>query len=154
VAAVRLSLVQHGLAKSDDEDPQRPLTESGSDDVARVARWAVERLGAQPARIVHSGKLRARQTAEIWSALLGVEAEEGDGLAPNDDPTNWLDRLTDETADVMLVGHLPHLARLAAALLTGDSGGQVIAFQQGGLAALERTDSGWVVTLVLPPSAA
>jgi hypothetical protein len=53
----------------------------------------------------------------------------------------------------MLVGHLPLLARLASGLLTGDPDGQVIGFQQGGLVALDRTEAGWIVSLVLPPSA-
>jgi phosphohistidine phosphatase len=152
--AVRLYLVQHGFAKPDDEDPHRPLTELGADDVARVAQLAVGRLGARPARVFHSGKTRARQTAEIWGELLGIDAEERDGLAPNDDPTTWLDRLTAETVDVMLVGHLPHLARLAAVLLTDDPGRRPIGFQQGGLVVLERAEQGWFATVLLPPSAA
>jgi phosphohistidine phosphatase len=51
----------------------------------------------------------------------------------------------------MLVGHLPYLARLAGLLLTGDPDRQLIGFQQGGLVALEPTDTGWVVALLLPP---
>lgn len=151
---MKLYIVQHGAAKSEDEDPQRPLTDGGSDDVTRVARLAVERLGVRPQHIVHSGKLRARQTAEIWSGLIDVDVEEGADLAPNDDPTIWARRLTAETGDVMLVGHLPHLARLAAALLAGDPDRSVVRFHQGGLVALERTDAGWSVELLLPPSAA
>ena len=76
------------------------------------------------------------------------------GLAPNDDPTAWVGRLTAETADVMLVGHLPHLAKLASLLLTGNPDGQLIGFQQAGLVVFEHTEAGWTVTLLLPPSAA
>jgi phosphohistidine phosphatase len=154
VAVVMLYLVQHGQAKREDEDPQRPLTDRGADDVTRVARLAVGRLRCRPGRVVHSGKTRARQTAEIWGGLLGIDTEESDGLAPNDDPTTWVERLTAETADLILVGHLPHLGRLATALLTGQPGRQLIGFQPGGLVALERADAGWLVTLALPPSAA
>ena len=154
VTAMRVYLVQHGQAKPEDEDRQRPLTDRGADDVAWVAHWAIDRFGVRPSRVVHSGKTRSRQTAEVWGRLLGVDAEQGDGLAPNDDPTAWVRRLTAETADVMLVGHLPHLAKLASLLLTGDPDGQLIGFQQAGLVALEHTDAGWIVTLLLPPSAA
>ena len=154
VSAVRLYLVQHGLAKSADDDPLRPLTDEGADDVRRVARLATSRLGVQAERIVHSGKTRARETAEIWAALLGIDPEEDDGLAPNDDPAPWVERLSGETADVLLVGHLPHLAALAGALLTGDPRRQVIGFQQGGLITLERAETGWSVVVVLPPSVA
>jgi len=151
---VLLYLVQHGQAKAETEDPERPLTDQGVDDVTRMARHAVERLGVRPARIVHSGKTRARQTAEIWCQLLGDDAEEVDALAPNDDPRAWAERLAGATDDdLMLVGHLPHLARLAALVLTGDTDHPPIKFQPGGLVALESADAGWQVALVLPPNA-
>ena len=86
--------------------------------------------------------------------MVEVDPEQSDGLAPNDDPTTWVRRLAAETGDVMLVGHLPHLARLASSLLTDDSDRQVVAFQQGGLVGLEGTDAGWVIALLLPSFAA
>ena len=58
------------------------------------------------ARVIHSGKTRARQTAEIWAETLSVQAEAAGGLAPGDDPAIWADGVGDE--DLMLVGHLPH----------------------------------------------
>jgi phosphohistidine phosphatase len=151
---VRLYLVQHGQAKPENEDPQRPLTGQGADDVARVATRAVGQLAVRVSRVVHSGKTRARQTAELWGGLLDADVEEADALLPNDDPTIWAERLGPETADLMLVGHLPHLARLAGMLLTGVSGHSVIAFRPGGLVGLERADTGWLVWVVLPPEGA
>jgi phosphohistidine phosphatase len=151
LADMKLYLVQHGQAKPEDEDPERPLTTDGADVVGRVARRAVERLGVRPRRVVHSGKTRARQTAEIWGRLLDVDAEQSDALAPNDDPTAWVRRIADENEDLMLVGHLPHLARLATMLLTGSAADPLIQFQQGGLVTLEPSDTGWMVSVVLPP---
>jgi phosphohistidine phosphatase len=149
--AGRLYLVQHGQAKAESEDPERPLTDQGVDEVTRVARHCVERLAVRPTRLLHSGKTRARQTAEIWGALLGIDAEAADALAPNDDPTIWAERVEAETDDVLLVGHLPHLARLAALLLTGADDRPVIKFRPGGFVALDHTDTGWEVAVVLPP---
>ena len=149
---MQLFLVQHGRAKTEDEDPDRPLTDQGVEDVDAVARHAIARLGVRPARVLHSGKTRARQTAEAWGGLLDVVVEPADALAPNDDPTIWLERLRSEPDDVMLVGHLPHLARLAGLLLVDAADRPVVKFRQGGLVALERTDTGWVVSVVLPPS--
>ena len=146
-------LVQHGQAKGDDEDPQRPLTDRGADDVAWVAHWAIDRFGVRPRRIVHSGKTRSRQTAEIWGRLVDVNPEQGDALAPNDDPTTWARLLAEATDDVMLVGHLPHLATLASLLLTDEPERQLIGFQQGGVVALEHRDAAWIVDLMLPPAA-
>ena len=152
--ARRLYLVQHGQAKAESEDPERPLTDQGVDDVTRVARHCVERLAVRPARVLHSGKTRAHQTAEIWGGLLGVDVEATDALAPNDDPTIWAERVDAETDDLMLVGHLPHLARLAGLLLTGADDRPVIQFRPGGLVALERIDTGWEVSAALPPGVA
>jgi phosphohistidine phosphatase len=148
---MRLYLVQHGQAKSETEDPERPLTDQGVDDVVRVARHAVETLELRPAWVLHSGKTRARQTAGLWADVLGVDAEAADAMAPNDDPTIWAERVGAETDDLMLVGHLPHLARLTGLLLTGTTERTLVRFQQGGLVALERTDTGWEVSVVLPP---
>jgi phosphohistidine phosphatase len=148
---VRLYLVQHGQAKAESEDPDRPLTPQGVEDVGRVARYSVERLSVQPGRVVHSGKLRARQTAEAWGGLLNVEVEQADALGPDDDPNDWAARLQTEAADIMLVAHLPHLARLASLLLTGDPARSAIAFRQGGLVGLECNEAGWAASVVFPP---
>ena len=151
---MRLYLVQHGQAKTEDEDPERSLTDEGVDGVGRVARHAVEWLGVRVDRVVHSGKTRARQTAEVWGGLLDTEVEQGDALAPNDDPSIWVARLDAQTGDLMLVGHLPHLARLAGLLLTGASDHSVVSFRQGGMVGLEQTEPGWMVSVVLPPDGA
>ena len=148
---VHVYLVQHGRAKTEDEDAERPLTDQGVEDVAGVAHHAVARLGVRPTRVLHSGKTRARQTAEAWGRLLDADVEQADALAPNDDPTIWLERLRVEADDLMLVGHLPHLARLAALLVVGTAARSVVGFRQGGLVGLERTDAGWVVSVLLPP---
>ena len=58
---MRLYLVQHGEAKSKAEDPSRPLTERGREDVARVAAFAAG-AGLQVGQIRHCGKRRAGET--------------------------------------------------------------------------------------------
>ncbi len=77
---MQVYLVQHGLAKSKEEDPARPLTAAGREEVERVARAAAA-AGVRPASILHSGKLRAGQTAEIFAAHTksaeGAHAVEG-----------------------------------------------------------------------------
>jgi phosphohistidine phosphatase len=147
---VRAYLVRHGEAKAENVDPERHLTARGVDDVTRIANQAAEELSVRPARIVHSGKARARQTAEIWADVVGGAAGEADGLAPNDDPEIWAERLGGESADVMLVGHLPHLERLVGLLVTGDADTAVAGFPAGGFVALERTDDGWAVSATRP----
>ena len=62
-------LVRHGEAKPKGEDPERPLSEVGEDDVVRMAVWAAE-TGNHVAAIWHSGKLRAQQTVKVFADQL------------------------------------------------------------------------------------
>jgi phosphohistidine phosphatase len=142
---MRVYLVRHGEAKSAEVDPERRLTDAGADRVRRVAAHAVKELDVRPARIFHSDKARARQTAEIWGELAAVPVEQGDGLAPNDDPARWARRLETGDEDVMLVGHLPHVERLVGLLVTGDPDRTLVGFPAGALVVLEHGDDGWSV---------
>ncbi|MDR7522496.1 MAG: phosphohistidine phosphatase SixA [Armatimonadota bacterium] len=149
---MRLYLVQHAEAKREDEDPARPLTEKGWQDARKVAQHAVGRAGVRPGRILHSGKLRAQQTAEVWAAATGgMEIAAAEGLDPTAAPAVWAERLARESGDLMLVGHLPHLGRLASLLLCGDADSQVVRFETGGIVCLERGPDGrwslrWAIT--------
>jgi phosphohistidine phosphatase len=109
---MKVYLVQHGEAKPKSVDPTRPLTERGRREAQHVAAFA-ERLGLEVRQIRHSGKTRAEQTAAILGEALsppdGVAA--ASGLAPLDDVQSVADALAQEPQPVMLVGHLPFLAR-------------------------------------------
>ncbi len=142
---MRAYLVRHGEAKSAEVDPERGLTDAGIDRVRRVASRAVGDLDVRPARIFHSEKARARQTAEIWAELTGVAAEQANDLAPNDDPVKWATRLDTEGEDVMLVGHLPHVERLVGLLVSGDPDRTLVGFPAGALVVVEHGDDGWSV---------
>jgi phosphohistidine phosphatase len=54
-------------------------------------------------------------------------SEEKD-LLPNDDPQEWASRLSEEKEDIMLVGQLPHLSKLASLLLAGSYEKDIIDF--------------------------
>jgi phosphohistidine phosphatase len=117
---MRLYLVHHGEAVGPEVDPRRPLSPCGREAVERLAAEAAAR-GAKPALVWHSGKLRARQTAEAMRRACNPFAElaASRDLQPADKP-GWLrDRLRGEARDVLVAGHFPHLQRLAALLLTG-----------------------------------
>jgi phosphohistidine phosphatase len=150
---MRLYLVQHAEAKREEEDPARPLSERGSTDIRRMAEFLKAR-GLRVSKILHSGKLRARQTAEILAEgiLSAGGLEQAEGLAPLDDPAVWKERLKGELEDLVLVGHLPHLAKLAGLLLTEDAERKPIVFRPGGVFCLERDEAGkWSVKWGLTP---
>jgi phosphohistidine phosphatase len=148
-----LYLVQHAEAKKEEEDPQRGLTDKGFRDIARSALFAQER-GVLVTTIFHSGKKRALQTAQTTAKYLkpmrGVT--EADGLAPMDNPRTWAARLSNIDEDVMLVGHLPHLARLTSLLLCGDQQKDLVEFEMAGIVCLRRSDDGhWAVEWMVAP---
>jgi phosphohistidine phosphatase len=139
-----LYLVHHADAVSAAVDPVRPLSRRGRAAAETVAADAARR-GVRPSVIWHSGKVRARQTAEIfWQAcnpLALVAAVRG--LQPEDDPAEIRHLLSEEADDVMIVGHYPYLPALLHLLVTGRRDGHGPEFPQHGLVALERTGDGW-----------
>ena len=147
-----LYLVQHGKAKSKDEDPDRPLTAEGRREVEAVMLLMMRYGGVTAARVAHSGKLRAAETARIIGSKLDVEVMEEDGLKPMDDPSVWAGRLDDDADDLMLVGHLPHLPKLASLLLCGDPDAGVVEFSNGGVVCLRFEDGSWALEWSIPPS--
>jgi phosphohistidine phosphatase len=137
-------LVHHADAVAPEIDAQRPLSERGRAMAAQVAQDAAAK-GVKPVAIWHSGKLRARQTAEFFLKACNPLAELSAirGLQP-DDPPAWIrDAIADEPRDLMFVGHMPHLPRLYAVLVTGSEQTRP-EFPMHGLVALEKLGDAWV----------
>jgi len=152
-ADMRVYLVQHGLATDASEDAARPLSAQGREDVTRTAGFLSLFEKPRPANILHSGKLRAEQTAAMFAeAWGGIALECAPDLAPNDDPSVWAARLASMSADVMLVGHLPHMQRLAGLLICGDPEREAVHFRNGGVVCLEQRDSGWSLLWQINPT--
>jgi phosphohistidine phosphatase len=148
-----LYLVQHAEARREEEDPARDLTLKGRSDIESLAHH-LKRLNVQVGQIFHSGKTRARSTANSLARHLQPTAGalEAPGLAPLDDPEIWAGRIAQMDEDTLLVGHLPHLGRLAAILLGGDKEKCAINFQMGGVVRLQRMEPGrWAVDWMLVP---
>jgi phosphohistidine phosphatase len=148
-----LYLVQHAEAAREADDPARDLTAKGRIDIEDVSHH-LKRLNVKVGRIVHSGKTRAKSTAMVLAEHLQPAAGvlEAPGLAPLDDPAIWAERIANLDEDLLLVGHLPHLARLAALLISGDKDRNVINFQMGGVVRLRRMDGGqWAVDWMVVP---
>jgi len=149
---MKVYLVQHGEAKSEAEDPERPLTQKGKQAVESVARY-VASLGLEVAEIVHSGRLRAKQTAEIFANHLspaqGVKEETG--LSPLDDPQEAKRLIQQAERPLMIVGHLPQLSRLASLLILGTTENEIIRFKMGGVVCLGESDNRWLVEWAFMP---
>ena len=146
-----LYLVQHAEAKSKEEDLERSLADVGSENAERMAAWAA-RAGVRVEQIRHSGKKRAEETAEILAAALSPgQVVAVEGLKPNDDVYPVAEELSVEERAVMLVGHLPHLARLASLLLCGKPEFPLVRFQNAGIVHLSRDEETWSLRWVVTP---
>ncbi len=150
---MNLYLVQHGKALDKTVDPERPLAEEGVAEVEAVGAF-LERLQLDVPEVWHSGKTRARQTAERLARHVAPRGNviERTGLAPPDPVAPVRDVLELREGDVMVVGHLPFMAKLAGLLLAGDESRQPVTFQMGGVVCLDRgPDQTWSVRWMLTP---
>ena len=150
---MRAYLVQHGKAKSAEEDPNRGLTDEGRNEVMRVAEFLGD-LRITVELIQHSGKLRAEETAHLMAECIRCSSGpvHVQGLDPNDDPSMMANFLTVYTDDILIVGHLPHLERLTSLLLTGNPDCRPVSFRNGGVVCLEKSSGGtWNVVWAIVP---
>ena len=148
-----LYLVQHGKSLPKDVDPDQGLSEEGVSEVKHIAKVA-KTYGVPVSRIQHSGKTRARQTAEIFASSLapGTDIEERNGIKPLDDVT-VVARALKTNENLMLVGHLPFMERLTGYLIAGATDMRVFKFQNGGILCLDQDSdsSSWFIKWSLMP---
>ena len=152
---MHIYLVQHGAAMPKDENPKKPLSEGGREDVKKMASF-LGRSRISAARVIHSGKLRALETALLLAEVLGpgnVVEESECGLAPNDSTDELFAAIDGWTEDTIVVGHLPFMSKMVSRLVTGDEDETVVHFKPGSVARLERGENGggWTVTWFLRP---
>lgn len=153
MAPMVLYLCQHGDALAKDVDPDRPLSERGTADVCNMANALSGSIDAQA--IIHSGKTRARQTAELLHERLAPDAviRAEDGLGPNDPVEEFAEKLARHEANLLVTGHMPFVSRLASHLVGVER--DIIAFQPGTIAALSRdVEGGWMLAWMLTPQLA
>ena len=146
-------LVQHGKSLSKEVDSERGLSEQGKEDTARIADTA-RHYGIPVSRIDHSGKRRALQTAEIFASALDPEGGimERRGLNPLDDVTELADKIAG-LDNLMLVGHLPFMERLASYLVIGSVEKKIFKFQNSGILCLDQDpeNQAWFIKWSLMP---
>ena len=150
---MRLYIVQHGDAVPKDVDPERPLSGRGRADIQRLTEWLLSH-NVQIVQILHSGKHRAKETAEILRPLLqsGSQIHASEGLAPNDSPEAFLHQLRDLKKDTLIASHMPFVARTVSQALTGAPDRQLVAFAPGSVAGIESSDgASWRLFMFVRP---
>jgi len=150
---MNLYLVQHGEACTKEVDPDRPLTDQGKKDIDRLAAF-LKQANVQVNRVIHSGKLRAAQTAELLASAIApeVEAEASGLINPNDNPKAFDWQSASWNRNTLVVGHLPFMAKLVSHLLIQDENKLITAYQPGSVVCLERNgDALWQIDWMIRP---
>lgn len=150
---MKLYLVQHGEAASKEMNPERSLTERGHSDVERMAAF-LKKAGIVVSRVIHSGMLRAEQTAQILAKAIAEDTKLDitDMINPNDLPGPFAQEVNELATDTMVVGHLPFMARMVSHLVTGIADHPIATYRPGSVVCLERSDEGgWVLAWMLRP---
>ncbi|MCX5682898.1 MAG: phosphohistidine phosphatase SixA [Planctomycetota bacterium] len=150
---MRLYLVRHGEARSGEEDLLKCLSAKGQADVRKLAALLRPR-GIAVEAIWQSGKARAAETAaalaEAVTARQGVA--QWPGLEPNDPIGPVLSDVLRAEGDLMIVGHLPLVARLASKLVTGDESALRVDFGTATVVCIERDfEVGWRLLWMISP---
>lgn len=144
-----LYCVQHGLCVAKEVDPDRPLSIEGRKEVELVAA-RLRKMGVAVRQVCHSGKTRARQTAEILAEQIAFDGIcERRGMAPNDSAEEFVSAVEDNT---MYVGHLPHMGRLVSCLVVGDGNAGVVQFTNGGVVCIGKGDAGFQIEWYVTPA--
>lgn len=151
----KLYLVQHAEAMSEEEDPERPITPRGRSDSIAVA-LALKGLEVEIDQIRHSGKTRAAQTGGIFAQHLSPPGglNGAPGLGPVDNVQPAAEEINDSDQNLMLVGHLPFMSRIAGYLITGDPDHAVVEVKNAAVICLVQKQDHWLVEWILTPDMA
>ncbi len=147
-----LLLMQHAKSKSEEEDPERGITETGKKETAAAAQF-LRTFNFNVDEIWHSTKKRSRETAEIVTSSNNLKniISEKDFLSPLDDVKPVVKVLNSHNHNIMIIGHLPFLSRLISLLITGYENYEPVKFINSGVVALVHEDEKWKIISVLSP---
>lgn len=151
---MKLYLVRHGKAEdAADESGERSLSDRGMADIESQAKFLGD-AGITLNQVFHSGKLRARQTAEILSARIapGVSVEAMQNLSPMDEPDALEAALAGWNVDTMVCGHNPFMERIAARLLSGNDDAAAVLVKTGTVMCFEKVGpDNWLMNWMVVP---
>ena len=156
--AVEIYLVRHAhagdAARWTGDDARRPLSAKGRLQADRLARYLAA-LQVDVDVIVSSPRVRARETAEPITQVLGMEVRIDERLGGGLTLQDLEQVLTDagDPAHALVVGHDPDFSDLLAEL----SGGTTLPMRKGAIARLDGSrplrPGGAILRWLIPPDA-
>lgn len=146
---MKLCLMRHGQAQSRELDPNQGLSDEGKAEVLQLTQ-NLEKRDITFKKIIHSGKTRARQTAEIIRDAISADAEltESDAIKPNDDPATIFNQIPGWKSDTLIVSHLPFIPELIKVLCQTDL---KVPIETATMVCLEKNTGNWELLWVETP---
>jgi len=136
---MRLYFLRHGEAdwpNWDRPDDERPLTERGTKEMRKVAKFLRE-LDLPLDDIVSSPLPRARQTADVVAERFKLHVRENEGLAKDFSVSRLKEIIQAYPVDnLMIVGHEPNFTEVISELTGGDC-----KLSKGGLALIDLDET-------------
>lgn len=134
-----------------EEDADRPLTPEGKADAEALGAFLAAR-GVSADTVYHSGKTRARQTAEPLASALGAGIKEIDGIGGGDGARAFARCATTFDHDAVLVSHMPFVERIVSAMAGGNESAGAVDFEPGAAVCMTKTqEHGWSIEWMLRP---
>jgi len=147
---MKLYLMQHGIALAEEKDHAKPLSPDGKEETLRTAEF-LRKKNIRIDAVWHSPKLRAMQTAQIVAdSIFCSEIKERDDLNPLDSVESFPEEIKSLNKDLMIVGHLPFLQKLASLFISGLETNQLISFKNSGVVCLEYTETWKIAWMAIP----
>ena len=146
---MKIYLVQHGKALSEEIEKRKPLSKIGKLETEGIASH-LKKQGIVVNKVYHSGKLRAKETADIFSKYLcDGTIHQIQGINPNDDVKEFIQKINDE--DLMFVGHLPFMEKAVSLLVANDKTAQVLKFKNSSVVCIEKDEDNYCISWYLIP---
>jgi len=150
---MNLYLVRHAKARKGGKDHLRPLTGRGMREMRAIAMF-LRPLRLPIQAIWHSDRVRAIRSARILARAIAFRGRiiERDDVGPDDSIAPLIRQIKKNRGDLMIVGHLPHLGKLAAKILGQRSFEEMVNFSTSSVVSLSSEDGRkWEMQWMLSP---
>ena len=150
---MNLYIMRHGQAAPTAQNAEQELTRQGRTGIEKLAAH-LDQQGVKVKHVYHSGKARARQTAEIMASELAanVKLQVHDHIKPDDDPQQLLQDIQAWHEDTLVVSHLPFIPSLVSRLTADAMASLAIAYTPGTIICLMPENNAWQIAWVEAPA--
>lgn len=144
--------MHHAEVGDTKQTPRAALTEKGRAQCVRLGA-RLRAIGVMPARILHSDKTWAIETAQLVAAQIGAQDRIGEPAYPIHTGypiAPFIADVRESKSDILMCGHTEFITRAAAYLVNGDETRKAVEFRPGfgTMACLQGAGDEWAVFYV------